>query len=277
MEEAHHQLVIEKKSCDVNQEMALQVTNLGFDYGGKAALDNVNLSIKSGELVILLGPNGAGKTTLFSLVCGLFAPARGSVSINGQSLLNRAQALSPLGIVFQAQTLDLDLSVQQNLLYFSALHGLTRAVAQPRIDESLRRMDLHKRAHDKVRTLNGGHRRRVEIIRSTLHEPSILLLDEPTVGLDIPTRAELLDYVRDLPGSQDCAVLWATHLIDEIRATDRVALLHAGKLHHDGTAQQLLDNNNVHDLPALMQLVKTDCEQMTAMSHPTDINAKVGQ
>jgi ABC-2 type transport system ATP-binding protein len=232
---------------------ALEVNSLGFDYGKRAALIDITLSIKPAELVILLGPNGAGKTTLFSLICGLFSPARGTVSINGRSLSQRTQALAPLGIVFQSQTLDLDLSVIQNLLYFCALQGIPRKTARPRIDDALKRMDLHARAHEKVRALNGGHRRRVEIIRATLHNPAILLLDEPTVGLDIPTRAELLDYIRDLPGTQGCAVLWATHLIDEIRDTDRVALVHAGKLHHDGIAKQLLASTRHADLPALMQ------------------------
>lgn len=247
----------DRQSAVTQTNAALDVRDLGFDYGSKVALNNVTLSIEPGELVILLGPNGAGKTTLFSLICGLFAPARGSISINGQSLLNRSEALAPLGIVFQSQTLDLDLSVQQNLLYFCDLHGLPRKSARSRINDALKRMDLHTRAHDKVRTLNGGHRRRVEIIRATLHEPDILLLDEPTVGLDIPTRAELLDYVRELPATHGCAVLWATHLIDEIHDTDRVALLHAGKKHHDGIAQQLITTNNVADLPALMHTLKT--------------------
>lgn len=237
----------------VTTQAALEVLNLGFDYGQKVALNDVTLTIKAGQLVILLGPNGAGKTTLFSLICGLFAPARGTLKINGSTLQNRSQALAPLGIVFQSQTLDLDLSVQQNLLYFCALHGIPRAIAKQRIEVALKRMDLHTRAHDKVRTLNGGHRRRVEIIRATLHEPSILLLDEPTVGLDIPTRAELLDYVRELPDTYGCAVLWATHLIDEIHDSDRVALLHAGKKHHDGIASELLATEQLADLPALMR------------------------
>ncbi|MFK8081438.1 MAG: ABC transporter ATP-binding protein [Granulosicoccus sp.] len=244
-------------SAASSSNMALSIQNLGFDYGHKVALDGVSLDIQSGELVILLGPNGAGKTTLFSLICGLFAPARGSLSINGHPLLNRSEALAPLGIVFQAQTLDLDLSVQQNLLYFCALHGLPRKTALGRISDALKRMDLHTRANDKVRTLNGGHRRRVEIIRATLHEPSILLLDEPTVGLDIPTRAELVDYVRELPVTHGCAVLWATHLIDEIRDTDRVALLHTGQKHHDGIAEKLIKENHVPDLPELMRSLNT--------------------
>lgn len=252
---------------------ALDVQNLGFDYAQKVALNDVSLSIKAGELVILLGPNGAGKTTLFSLICGLFAPARGTLKINGSVLKNRSQALAPLGIVFQSQTLDLDLSVQQNLLYFCSLHGIPRAVSKQRIQAALKRMDLYTRAHDKVRTLNGGHRRRVEIIRSTLHEPSILLLDEPTVGLDIPTRAELLDYVRELPGTYGCAVLWATHLIDEIHDTDRVALLHAGEKYHDGIASELLASTGLADLPALMRSLNTTANT----SSPTQAAATTGK
>lgn len=232
---------------------ALDVDGIGFSYGRKNALRNVSLRIESGELVILLGPNGAGKTTLFSLICGLFSASQGSIAINGQPLSQRSDALAPLGIVFQSQTLDLDLSVQQNLLYFSDLHGLPRKQAKKRIAEALERMSLQERAHDKVRTLNGGHRRRVEIIRSTLHEPGILLLDEPTVGLDIPTRSELLAYIRQLPGLHGCAVLWATHLIDEIHDTDRVALLHGGQKQHDGIASELLAENQCADLPELMR------------------------
>jgi len=247
-----------------DKSTALDIRDLGFDYRAKAALDGFTLSMEAGELVILLGPNGAGKTTLFSLICGLFAPARGTIRINGFSLANRTDALAPLGVVFQAQTLDLDLSVQQNLQYFCALHGLPRAAARSRIDNALKRMDLHTRAHEKVRTLNGGHRRRVEIIRATLHEPSVLLLDEPTVGLDIPTRAELLEYVRELPQTQGCAVLWATHLIDEIRNTDRIAMLHAGNKHHDGVAQQLLADNQCADLPALMRSLNEAASNITS-------------
>ena len=263
---AHAYLLMSTKVRPGDTEaIALEIADLSFDYAGKLVLTNVNMSVAKGELVILLGPNGAGKTTLFSLICGLFSPAHGAIAINGQSLLNRAEALAPLGIVFQAQTLDLDLTVQQNLTYFCDLHGLPRVTARSRIKDALKRMDLQARANDKVRTLNGGHRRRVEIIRATLHEPSILLLDEPTVGLDIPTRAELLEYVRALPATQGCAVLWATHLIDEIHDTDRVALLHEGKVHHDGIARVLLETHQAADLPALMRSLKNPVEMTNTL------------
>lgn len=120
-------------------------------------------------------------------------------------------------------------------------------------------MDLSTRKHDKVRALNGGHKRRVEIVRATLHEPSILLLDEPTVGLYIPTRRELIQYIHDLPQTPGCAILWATHLIDEIHDNDRVIMLHQGKLQLDGSAQQLLCKAGAADLSELMRQVMNQC------------------
>ncbi|MFK7892944.1 MAG: ATP-binding cassette domain-containing protein [Granulosicoccus sp.] len=237
---------------------ALSLENISFRYGKKYALESLTSTINAGETVILLGPNGAGKTTLFSLICGLFAPDTGSIRINGKSLLNRADALAPLGIVFQSQTLDLDLSVAQNLKYFCSLHGIPAAVGRERIAEGLDRMDMSERADDKVRTLNGGHRRRVEIIRATLHRPSILLLDEPTVGLDIPTRAELVKFIRGLPETTGCAILWATHLVDELEDTDRVMMLHRGKLRHDAKTQLLLQQTASADLSTLMQQLIDD-------------------
>ena len=234
---------------------ALDLAGVTFLYGKKVALDSVSLCIEPGESVILLGPNGAGKTTLFSLICGLFAPDNGHILINGKSRLKDARALAPLGIVFQSQTLDLDLTVYQNLSYFCSLHGMSRSDSKSRIEQALLQMDLLQRKDDKVRALNGGHRRRVEIIRATLHKPSILLLDEPTVGLDIPTRTELIEQIHKLPDAQGCAILWATHLVDEIHDSDRVVILHESKLVRDGNARHLLNENGVADFSALLQHV----------------------
>ena len=248
-------LRVEPNSTLGDTPIALDIHDISFRYGQKHALSDVSLSIDPGEIVILLGPNGAGKSTLFSLICGLYSADTGSIRINGQSLLNRAEALGPLGIVFQSQTLDLDLSVEQNLMYYCALHGIHRSQARSRITESLNQLDMGKRHHDKVRTLNGGHRRRVEIARATLHEPSILLLDEPTVGLDIPTRNELIRTIHELPNTSGCAVLWATHLIDEIDNDDRVVMLHEGRLVRDGKARTLLDTAKAPDFSVLMQQI----------------------
>ncbi len=239
-------------SSDTRSEQpdtSLNVSSLSYSYGKKLALDNVNLKIKPGECVILLGPNGAGKTTLFSLICGLFASRSGSIKINGYEVGSQSvDALTNLGIVFQSQTLDVDLSVSQNLHYFCSLQGIDKATAAQRIQAGASRLQLHERLKDKVRTLNGGHRRRVEILRATLHQPSLLLLDEPTVGLDIPTRAQLVEQLHQLPMQTNAALLWATHLVDEINPDDRVIILHQGCCVADGNTEQITQQTGTENL-----------------------------
>lgn len=232
-----------------DQHPALGVENLSFSYGKRLALDDVNFNIPKGQTTILLGPNGAGKTTLFSLICGLFASRQGSISIAGKTMArDGAAALGPLGVVFQAQTLDLDLTVRQNLRYYCALRGMTRADADRRIEAELTRMKMAERINEKVRALNGGHRRRVEIARAMLDRPKILLLDEPTVGLDIMTRRDLIEDLHRRGGDDGTALLWATHLIDEVKPDDRILVLHKGRIVADGDEGALRQMTGAHDL-----------------------------
>lgn len=219
---------------------ALAVEGLGFRYGARAALSDVSFSVQPGEVTMLLGPNGAGKTTLFSIICGLFRPAQGRVLIAGRSPAEGAAALAPLGVVFQAQTLDLDLSVRQNLAYAAALRGLARREAVRAIDREMHALGIADRADDKVRALNGGHRRRVEIARAMLHDPALLLLDEPTVGLDIPTRASLIAHLHERAAA-GTALLWATHLVDEVRQGDTVVILAGGRVAAAGGLEAVLE------------------------------------
>ena len=180
-------------------EIALKVENLSFAYGPKKALDAVEFSVRAGECTILLGPNGAGKSTLFALITRLYDSRQGRIELRGFDLKrNSGQALARLGVVFQQTTLDPDLSVTQNLRYHAALHGIGRKAADQRIREELQRLDMFERRGEKVRQLNGGHKRRVEIARALLHKPSLLLLDEPTVGLDMPSRQAIVAHVHAL-------------------------------------------------------------------------------
>ncbi|GLR79913.1 ATP-binding cassette domain-containing protein (plasmid) [Azospirillum oryzae] len=216
---------------------ALDVEGLRHSYGGnRLALEDVGFRVMPGAFTCLLGPNGAGKSTLFALATGLLRPTAGRVHIHGHDIMQApGDALAHLGVVFQQPTLDLDLTVVQNLRYFAALHGIGRREADRRIEAELTRLSLFERRAEKVRALNGGHRRRVEIARALLHRPTLLLLDEPTVGLDIPARRTLIRHVHALCAEDGIAVLWATHLIDEIDpTTDHVVVLHRGRVRANG-------------------------------------------
>jgi ABC-2 type transport system ATP-binding protein len=224
---------------------ALAIDGLSYAYGQKKALDDVTFEVGTGQCAILLGPNGAGKSTLFSLITHLHDSRDGLIRIAGHDIKsNPRQALAQLGVVFQQPTLDLDLTVRQNLRYHAALHGIGRREADQRIREELQRQGMLERDAEKVRQLNGGHRRRVEIARALLHRPRLLLLDEPTVGLDVPSRKAMVDHVHELARAGDIAVLWATHLIDEIQPEDRLIILHAGRVRAAGSVPDVLESTN---------------------------------
>ncbi|MEL6680272.1 MAG: ABC transporter ATP-binding protein [Pseudomonadota bacterium] len=218
----------------------LSVRNLSFHYGAKQALDDVTFDIERGAFCALLGQNGAGKSTLFGLLTRLFVSGQGAIQIAGHDLARSPRAaLAKIGVVFQQTTLDLDLSVEQNLRYFSALHGISGRDAQRRIDAALDRMAMRERKGEKARALNGGHRRRAEIARTLIHRPSVLLLDEPSVGLDAATRAALTEDVHAMCAEEGLTVLWATHLTDEVRPADRLLILHRGTIRADGVAGEI--------------------------------------
>lgn len=227
--------------------MELSVTGVRFSYRHKQVLSDVSFAVEGGTFCALLGPNGAGKSTLFSLLCHLSKPAAGTIDISGHNIADDpCAALARIGIVFQQPTLDLDTSVQNNLTYFAGLHGIRGRAAQSRIDQVLDRMEMRARAHEKVRTLNGGHRRRMEIARALIHEPAILLLDEPTVGLDPQARRAITDHVHAL-ANDGLAVLWATHLVDEVHESDQVIILNRGHIVAKGTAAEIAQGQPLRD------------------------------
>ena len=213
----------------------LHADGLHKAYNGKPALKGVSVSLRAGEMVALLGPNGAGKSTLLQLLTGLFTPDQGTIEVLGQDMrAHPARALSGLGVVFQQSALDMDLTVMANLLFHTDLHGIPRKTARERIDAQLAAIGLQDQAKAVVRSLSGGTRRKVELVRALLHRPRVLLMDEATVGLDPSSRQQLLDTVRGLCREQGLAVLWATHLIEEVKTADRLLLLHQGTVRFDG-------------------------------------------
>jgi ABC-2 type transport system ATP-binding protein len=220
---------------------ALLIDNVVKSYGPVRALDGVSFKAKPGEFIALLGPNGAGKSTLFQLLSGLFVPDAGRIEVMGHDMRrDPVPALAQLGIVFQQPTLDLELTVTDNLMFHAGLHGMPRPAAHARIADELERLGLKDRANDKALKLSGGNRRRVELARALMHDPRVLLMDEPTVGLDPASRGDLLKLLLGMRAQRGVAVLWATHLCDEVPDADRVIVLHRGKVLADTTPAQLV-------------------------------------
>lgn len=227
----------------------LMVERTTKSYGSRKALEGISVAVNPGEFVALLGPNGAGKTTLFQLLTGLFGADSGSIRIQDHDIRqDPVPALAGIGIVFQQPTLDLDLSVQANLRFHARLHGMAGKRARARIAEELARVGLSERAGDQVRELSGGNRRKVELARALVHQPAVLLMDEATVGLDPASRRQLLDYVLELCSRRDVGVLWATHLVDEAEAADRLIVLHQGKILREGRPAELVTETGASSL-----------------------------
>ena len=233
--------------------MEIAVQAVSHQYGGHHALDNISLCLKPG-LTMLLGPNGAGKSTLFALITGLQKLTQGSITFDGATLSqSRTSIMAKMGVVFQQSTLDIDLSVKQNLSYFASLHGISSTSALSHIQGLLDELDLTSKLNTKVRNLNGGHRRRVELARCLIHKPSLLLLDEPTVGLDIESRHLILRVVQALAHSQNVSVLWATHLFEEVKHNNNLIVLSKGRVLAHNQCEALLAKYHQQDIEHLWQ------------------------
>lgn len=240
--------VDETTSAAGSAPAALSVSNVSHSFGSVKALDDVSLKVPEGAFVALLGVNGAGKTTLFSLITRLYDNVTGSIEVCGADVRRRpGPGLARLGVVFQSRTLDADLTVRQNLAYHAALHGMRRAETRPRIEAVLAEVGLSDRIDARVSSLSGGQARRSEIARALMHEPRLLLLDEPTVGLDVKSRREVAALVRRLIATTGVGALWATHLFDEIEPADAVVMLHKGRVLARGSAAEIAGGGNLAD------------------------------
>jgi ABC-2 type transport system ATP-binding protein len=247
---------------DPAQISALEIEHVSHRYGQRVALSDVSFAVRQSSFTVLLGLNGAGKSTLFSLITRLYAIKSGQIRIFGHDVGRESgTALSQLGVVFQSRALDIDISVRQNLMYHAALHGIASKRANERIAEVLDRVALADRGRDRVGNLSIGQMRRIEIARALLHQPRLLLLDEPTVGLDIKARADILDHVRALSANEGLGVLWATHLIDEARSTDDVVVLHKGSVLADGPVSEVVARSGGTDLREAFSLLTGSADQ----------------
>ncbi len=230
---------------------ALELKNINYKYNEKKVLNNVSFSINQGSFFVLLGLNGAGKSTIFSLLTRLLNIQEGTIVINGHDIKDYQNALNRIGVVFQEPTLDLDLTVRQNLYYYGSLKGLSFKATLKSVEHQLKSIGLEDKLDVVTKNLNGGHRRRVEILRALINKPKLLLLDEATVGLDVKSRFDILKYIRELVRKNGISVLWITHLFDEIENSDSLAMIKDGSIIERSNVSDILKK---YDKPTIDEL-----------------------
>lgn len=219
---------------------AIQVEDIHHVYGKRAALNGVSFTVNTGEIFALLGPNGSGKTTLFRILSTLMLPTSGRTLLGGfNAATHPDEVRRRIGVVFQAQSADIKLTAAENLWHQGHLYGLRGAELKKRIAEMLGRVALADRANERVETFSGGMQRRVELAKGLMHRPSVLLLDEPTTGLDPGARRDLWQYLHELRSQERVSIIVTTHLMEEAERCDRLAILSAGKVVALGTPAEL--------------------------------------
>lgn len=224
----------------MNRPFAVRVSGVSHSYGSHQALDSVDFEVAPGEIFGLLGPNGGGKTTLFRILATLLPIQQGSVEIDGHDARSDVSGLrSRIGVVFQSPSLDIKLTVRENMLHHGHLYGLYGGSLSAAVAEGLSRIGLADRAGDMVETLSGGLKRRVELAKGLLSEPSVLILDEPSTGLDPGARRDLWAYLAALREESGTTILVTTHLMEEAEHCDRLGILDRGRVVSIGTADTL--------------------------------------
>jgi ABC-2 type transport system ATP-binding protein len=230
-------------------EPVLDLDSVRKSYGKVEAVRGISLKIAPGEIVGLLGPNGAGKSTLFQIAAGLFAQDAGDVRLFGLDYRrNSSNILRRLGVVFQSRSVDLDMTVKANLAFHGNLFGLRGKALQERIALATGQLEITDLVDKPVRTLSGGNQRRVEIARALLNAPDLLLMDEPSVGLDPATRRMLVAHMQEVRDRHGTSILWATHLVEEVAHADRIALIVKGEIVRDATPAALMAETGTTDL-----------------------------
>ena len=225
---------------DRHDALAVAVQDLDHRYGDRQALAGVSLRVSRKEIFGLLGPNGGGKTTLFKILSTLLTPFGGTARVFGHDLARQARHVRRhLGVVFQHPSLDPKLTVAENLRHHAHLYGIRGAEMRERADNMLRRLGLAERAHDRVEILSGGLQRRAELAKSLMHQPDLLLLDEPSTGLDPGARRDFVHYLEHLRAEEGVTVFLTTHILDEAERCDRLGILHQGRMVALGSPSEL--------------------------------------
>jgi len=218
----------------------IKVKNLTKKFGSATAVDDISFTVAKGSIFGFLGPNGAGKTTTINILCTLLSPTSGSAIIDGHHCVEESSEVrKKIGIVFQDNTLDKELTAYENLLFHSYLYCVPRAVRRKKIDEALHFVNLHERKDDPVKKFSGGMKRRLEVARSLIHQPKILFLDEPTLGLDPQSRTNLWEFISRLPEEQGVTIFMTTHYMEEAEICGEISIIDKGKIIASGSPDDL--------------------------------------
>lgn len=218
----------------------VEVESVTHRYGDRVALDDVSLSVEANQLVALLGPNGGGKTTLFKILTTLMRPTQGTARVGGADVVSRRDEVRRrIGIVFQKPSLDDRLTVYENLMHQGHMYGLSGAALKRKSMELLERFDMADRQGDRAAALSGGLQQRVELVKALLHDPEVLILDEPGTGMDPGARRTMMGYLCELKAQAGVTVLLTTHLMDEADRCDHVAILDRGRIIQQGVPAKL--------------------------------------
>lgn len=234
----------------MSKKPIIHVENLVKRFGNLVAVDHVNFEIMPGEIFAFLGPNGAGKSTTISMLTTMLRPTEGKLLLNGHDVTKEPEwARKSFGIVFQDPAIEEELTAYENMRFHAVLYGVTKTKQAPMIEELLKMVDLWERRDSLVRTYSGGMRRRLEVARGLLHQPKILFLDEPTLGLDTQTRNIFWNYIRRLSQKQGMTIFFTTHYLEEAEdSAGRIAIIDHGKIVASGTTKQLTSQTKTKSL-----------------------------
>ncbi len=221
-------------------DYAIKVSGLVKDFGKTRAVDNITLNVEAGTIIGFLGPNGAGKTTTINTLCTLLSPTAGEISVAGYDCVRESDMVRrSIGVDFQDTTLDKDLTGHENLVFHAYLYSVPRKEIKGRVDDALNFVGLYGRRDELVRNYSGGMKRRLEVARGLIHRPKVLFLDEPTLGLDPQSRANLWEFITELPGKHGVTVFMTTHYMDEAEVCDNIAIIDGGRIIAEGSPHEL--------------------------------------